>query len=111
MSDRSQKVGQPPQLPGIYTETLARLYATQGLYDQALTIYRQLLQWQPENQELQRKIAPLEQRVAEAMAPGRAAGEPQSASRKRLCRKPRRSPQVVAQLECWLDRLRQQRKF
>ena len=75
MSEKHQEAGQPPGLPGIYTETLARLYATQGLYEQALTIYRQLFQRQPENQELLRTIATVEQCMAGATAPGTAEGK------------------------------------
>jgi hypothetical protein len=110
MSEKHQEAGQPPELPGIYTETLARLYATQGLYEQALTIYRQLLQRQPENQELLRTIATVEQCMAGATAPETGGGEPPSASREQSRRARRRVHQVVAHLERWLAQLRRQRQ-
>jgi hypothetical protein len=110
MPEKYQKAAQPPALPGIYTATLARLYATQGLYAQALTIYRQLLQRQPENQELLKAIATVEQRAAGATAPGTAGGEPLSASREHSRRRPRPAHQVAAHLECWLAQLRRQRQ-
>jgi hypothetical protein len=108
MSEKHQEAGQPPELPGIYTETLARLYATQGLYEPALTIYRRLLQQQPENQALLRTIATVEQRLAEATAPGTGAaraGRREQSHRVRGC-----SRQVVAHLERWLAQLRRQRQ-
>jgi hypothetical protein len=90
---------------------LARLYAQQGLYDQALVIYRHLSQTQPENQEWQRKIAALEQQrvtagmtlaaAGETIAPVRS-GAPLAAQR--------RSHQVMAHLERWLAQLRQQHR-
>ena len=108
MPEKYQEAGQPPGLPGIYTETLARLYATQGLYEQALMIYRQLLQRQPENQELLSIIATVEQCLAEATTPGTAGRKPPSASRELSRRARTRSHLVVAHLERWLAQLRRQ---
>jgi hypothetical protein len=96
--------------PGIYTETLARLYATQGLYEQALTIYRQLLQRQPGNQAFLRQIAALEQRMAEAAAPRTASGRPRPASRGCPLRGQASARQVIVHLERWLEQLRRRRQ-
>ena len=110
MSEKHQEAGQPPGLPGIYTETLARLYATQGLYEQALTIYRQLFQRQPENQELLRTIAAVEQCMAGATVPGAGEGALPSASREQSRKARTSARQVVVHLERWLAQLRRQRQ-
>jgi hypothetical protein len=110
MSEKHQEAGQPPGLPGIYTETLARLYAAQGLYEQALTIYRQVFQRQPENQELLRTIATVEQCMAGATASGTGGEEPPSASREQSRRARTSARQVVIHLERWLAQLRRQRQ-
>ena len=44
------------------TETLADLYASQGLTDQAASIYRQLLDEQPFNEKIRRKLSALGER-------------------------------------------------
>lgn len=44
------------------TETLADLYASQGLTDQAASIYRQLLDEQPFNERIRRKLSALGER-------------------------------------------------
>jgi hypothetical protein len=110
MSDTHQFSEQAPGVTGIYTATLARLYAKQGLYDQALAIYRYLSHTQPENQEWQKKIAALEQQRVTAgmtLAPTGKTAAPVSKGSPLAAR--RRSHQVVAHLERWLVRLRQQR--
>jgi hypothetical protein len=110
MAEQHQRTGQASTLPGIYTETLARLYAAQGLYDQALTIYRQLLQQQPENQALLTKIAALEQRMTEATAPRYASGIAPPVRRERPRAAQAHAHQVVVHLERWLAQLRRQCK-
>jgi tetratricopeptide (TPR) repeat protein len=56
------------------TETLADLYAEQGLGDRAASIYQRLLDEQPSNDRLQRKLdALLERRRADEAAPAKPA--------------------------------------
>jgi hypothetical protein len=52
--------------PGVVTETMAELYAKQGLYDDALGVYRRLAQERPDDERLQGKIAELEERLEES---------------------------------------------
>jgi hypothetical protein len=96
---------------GIYTATLARLYAKQGLYDQALAIYRHLSQTQPENQEWQRKIAALEQqRVTASMTLAAAGGTTAPVRKSAPLVAQHHSHQVIAHLARWLAQLRQQHR-
>jgi tetratricopeptide (TPR) repeat protein len=111
MPDNPQRSEQPLAMPGIYTETLARLYAQQGLYDQALVIYRHLLQTQPENPALQNKIAALEQqRVAAGMGQEVARGARLPVDSDNFLRRRARRQQVIASLERWLTQLRRRRR-
>jgi hypothetical protein len=111
MSGTPRSAGHLPRAIGIYTETLARLYAKQGLYDQALRIYRHLLQTQPENLEWQQTIATLERQCAMDVAlPGTPSRAVQIASEKRSGQDQRRLHRVLTQLERWLDQLRRQRQ-
>ena len=110
MSDTHQFSGPASGVTGIYTATLARLYAQQGLYDQALAIYRHLSHTQPENQEWQRKIVALEQQRVTAGMTLEAAGKTTAPARPdSLLRTRWRSHQIMVHLERWLARLRQQR--
>ncbi|MGI8508000.1 MAG: tetratricopeptide repeat protein [Gemmatimonadaceae bacterium] len=63
--------GSPPESPFV-TETMAELYVQQGLADDALVIYRQLV--------LRRPDARLHQRIAELEGNGRAGNEATSAA-------------------------------
>jgi hypothetical protein len=111
MPGSPRAAGQPSAAGGIYTETLARLYAKQGLYDQALRIYRYLLQTQPDNLDWQKTIAALERQHATDTAPqGATVRAVQTASGKHPGQGQRRPQQVVAQLERWLEQLRRQRQ-
>jgi hypothetical protein len=111
MSGNPWSAGHQPATVGIYTETLARLYAKQGLYDQALRIYRHLLQTQPDNLEWQRTIAAIErQRATDPGPQGATEGAVQAASGKRAGKSPTRPHQVAAQLERWLAHLRRRRQ-
>jgi hypothetical protein len=110
MPGNPQSAGHPPAAGGIYTETLARLYAKQGLYDQALRIYRHLLQTQPDNLDWQRTIAALERQHATDTAPhGDTVRALQTGRGKRPGKGQTRLHQVVTQLERWLEQLRRQR--
>ena len=51
-----------PNEGAIGTETLADIYASQGLLQRAIDTYRQLLDQQPDNEHLRGKIAAIEQR-------------------------------------------------
>jgi hypothetical protein len=111
MPGTPQSAGPPPEAGGIYTETLARLYAKQGLYDQALRIYRHLLQTHPDNLDWQSIIAALEQQRATDTAPqGGTVRTLQAAGETHPGEGQMRSHQVVTQLERWLAQLRWQRQ-
>lgn len=49
----------------IWTATLARLYARQGLWEQAASIYRELLAREPERRDLYKELARAEAHLAE----------------------------------------------
>ncbi len=51
---------------GPVTETMAELYASQGLYSDALVVYRQLAAARPEDEQLETRIVDLERRMEEA---------------------------------------------
>ena len=55
--------------PGLATETLAELYASQGHLDRALGVYRQLVATQPDNVELQGRMEELEMLVKASQEP------------------------------------------
>jgi hypothetical protein len=110
MSGNSWSAGHQPGTVGIYTETLARLYAKQGLYDQALRIYRHLLQTQPDNLEWQRTIAAIERQRATDPEPQGATEGAEAASGKQAGKSPTHPHQVAAQLERWLAHLRWRRQ-
>ncbi|NIN70535.1 MAG: tetratricopeptide repeat protein [Gemmatimonadetes bacterium] len=60
--------GAGPAVEGMLTETMAELYADQGLYEDALGVYRELAKKQPADERLKARIAELEQQLAEARA-------------------------------------------
>ncbi len=64
-------------VPTFVTETMAELYVQQGFYDQALSVYRQLLTQHPGNPVLAERIEEL--RRESAATPPRAAAQPDSA--------------------------------
>ncbi len=47
-------------VPNVATITLAEIYFQQGLKEQALQIYRQILDYQPDNQPVQKRIGEIE---------------------------------------------------
>ncbi len=51
----------PSMAPGVMTETIAQVYARQGLYDRAADVYRQLLRERPDDQELRFRLDEMEQ--------------------------------------------------
>ena len=55
--------------PGLATETLAELYASQGHLDRALAVYRQLVVTQPDNAELRGRMEELEMLVKASQEP------------------------------------------
>ncbi len=55
--------------PGLATETLAELYASQGHLDRALAVYRQLVATQPDNVELHGRMEELEMLVKASQEP------------------------------------------
>lgn len=106
-----------PEMLGIYTETLARLYLKQGFPDRAVAIYRQLVQEQPENQALLARLQHLERQMALGILSQERATAPAAlptashAPRPRLhAHTIRPAPEpVIAQLERWLQYLQRQR--
>jgi tetratricopeptide (TPR) repeat protein len=55
-----------PAGEGMVTETMAELYADQGLYEDALGVYQELAGTRPEDERIRARIAELEQQVAQA---------------------------------------------
>ena len=55
--------------PGLATETLAELYASQGHLDRALGVYRQLVATQPDNVDLRGRLEELEMLVKASEEP------------------------------------------
>lgn len=51
--------------PGVTTETIARVYARQGLYDRAADVYRELLRDRPGDDELRTRLEEMEALAAE----------------------------------------------
>lgn len=68
------EAGAGPELEPVVTETMAQLYARQGLYAEARDIYRQLAARKPDDAALARRAAEMEAAV-------RSAGERQAGSR------------------------------
>ena len=63
----------------LVTETMAQVYVSQGLYEEARGVYRQLLELEPDSAALRDKLAELERQVADAAAPP-ASEQPYAAS-------------------------------
>lgn len=55
-----------PPAEGMLTETMAELYADQGLYEDALGVYRELAKTRPEDERLRARITELEGQLAGA---------------------------------------------
>ena len=53
----------------LYTRTMGELYARQGLYDQAVTVYEHLLEADPENPSFRERLAELHDLAADAPPP------------------------------------------
>lgn len=53
---------------GVVTETMAELYASQGLYSDALAVYERLAEASPDDERLRSRILDLRQRIEEAGA-------------------------------------------
>lgn len=66
----NESVPEPPA--PFVTETMAELYLQQGFNEEALAIYRQLLAQSPDDEELQRRVAALEQDGEVVASPGEA---------------------------------------
>lgn len=64
----TETAGPSPVSEGMVTETMAELYADQGLYEDALAVYRKLVGARPGDERLQARIAELEIKLAEARA-------------------------------------------
>ncbi|HEU0015166.1 MAG TPA: tetratricopeptide repeat protein [Longimicrobium sp.] len=62
------------------TETMAELYASQGLHDRAADVYRELIQQRGPEPELVRRLGEIEARLQAARAGDEAPGEPQPAA-------------------------------
>ena len=55
--------------PAVHTETIAQIYARQGLYDRAAEVYRQLLRERPDDPALRSRLEEMEA-LADTPAPG-----------------------------------------
>jgi len=95
---------------GVYTETLARLYWRQGYLDEALRIYRHLADEHPDDLHFQDQIRALHQQ--REIPPEVSPAEPVAArlSTRMTATEARQAQHVLVQLECWLNRLRRQRR-
>lgn len=54
---------------GVVTETMAELYASQGLYSDALSVYQRLAEANPDDERLRSRIVELERRIEEVAGP------------------------------------------
>jgi tetratricopeptide (TPR) repeat protein len=59
----------PSMLPGVMTETIAQVYARQGLYDRAAEVYRELLRGRPGDSRLREQLEEMERHAAPAADP------------------------------------------
>lgn len=126
--------GYPPAADGdlfgegknpISTITLAELYVSQGFLKRALTIYRELLETDPDNAELKKRLYALKQAIDEDTANARnsllaggeavaefaaeAAGVPPSVPEAGGAVGAVMEDRVIATLESWLDNIRRRR--
>lgn len=76
MSPLDDAAGREPE---IATGTLAEIYAQQGLYERALEIYRRIRDRRPEDAEIARRIAAIEEAMAREEADEGAAPAPEEA--------------------------------
>lgn len=53
----------------VMTETIAQVYARQGLYDRAADVYRELVRGRPDDPELRERLAEMEEKAAAAAEP------------------------------------------
>lgn len=60
--------------PGLVTETMAELYAQQGLYEDAIDVYRRLSEIRPNDEHIRNRMAELRQ-LAESVAGGEEVAE------------------------------------
>jgi tetratricopeptide (TPR) repeat protein len=73
--------GRPaPTPPAFVTETMAELYLQQGFRDEALSVFRQLVQQNPADAALRERVERLEREIADARAGSAADAQPEAAS-------------------------------
>ena len=77
--------------PGFVTETMAELYLQQGFMQEALNVYRQLLQQNPEDAALRERIEQLEHGARSSVSMAAVSDEVVEAARKRQSSPTRRS--------------------
>ncbi len=63
--DEFEPAGREAPGEGMVTETMAKLYAEQGLHEDALRVYRQLAEARPDDEDLAARIRELEDQLAE----------------------------------------------
>jgi tetratricopeptide (TPR) repeat protein len=68
LPEPGEEEGPPSVPPGVMTETIAQVYARQGLYDRAAEVYRELVRERPDDDSLRAKLEEME-RLAEPPAP------------------------------------------
>jgi tetratricopeptide (TPR) repeat protein len=68
VESEAAEVREPEREPeeGLVTETMAELYADQGLYEDAIGVYRRLAELRPGDDKIQARIAELERQLADA---------------------------------------------
>jgi tetratricopeptide (TPR) repeat protein len=69
----------PSMLPGVMTETIAQVYARQGLYDRAAEVYRELLRSRPGDSRLREQLEDMERQASASQGEPGEHGEPAAA--------------------------------
>ena len=62
--DEPEDAPPPTSSPGVMTETIAQVYARQGLYDRAAEVYRELVRERPGDDGLRERLAEMEELAA-----------------------------------------------
>ena len=68
--DAPEEDAEPADESDVATETMAHLYAQQGLYGEAADVYRRLLERRPDDPELQRRLEEMARRAGGSGAEG-----------------------------------------
>jgi hypothetical protein len=90
--NRESGAGRTGSRPAAFvTETMAELYLQQGFMQEALDVYRQLLEMAPDDGGLRERVAQLEQGARSSVSMAQVSDEVVDAARRRQAAPPRRS--------------------